>query len=373
MNWQLWWGSDALGILMVTPVIFTWADLLMRARRRMDARQLIEAGVLFAGLFLLLWFIFRKASNPVLSVLNIPYAIFPFLIWAAIRFRPHIATAVYLVVAVVSVEMSNLGHGPFMVSSQPIYQNVLSLQLFLAVGTLSSLILTAVFAELHQTRRNLEQFSEAEQVARQQAETLRAANVALSESLNLSTILNLLLDHLAELIPYDTATIMLDVHKENHLQVVATRELEQHDQETAHLTPFEVESSPLIRRLLATHQSVLVADTQKHPEWEHRGEKEAIRNWLGVPLVAQGRTLGLYSLTKNEPGFFTEEHQRLAEALASQAAIALANARLYEQIENHAQELAARVQERTAELERQYRRQSALAEVELSINQPHEL
>ncbi len=373
LNWQLWWGSDALGILIVTPVIFAWADWLGQSRRRMDIRQVVEAGLLFAGLFLLLWFIFRKASNPVLSVLNIPYALFPFLIWAAIRFRPHIATAVYLAVAVVSVEMSNLGHGPFMASSQPIYQNVLSLQLFLAVGTLSSLILTAVFAELHQTKRNLEQFSQAEQAARQQADTLRAANVALSESLNLSTVLSLLLDRLAELIPYDAATIMLGRHEENHLQVIAVRDLEERVQETTRLTPFEIESSLLIRRLLATQQSILVADAQQHPEWEHRDKSHEVRNWLGVPLMAQGQTLGLYSLTKNEPGFFTEEHQRLAEALASQAAIALTNARLYEQIEKHAQELAARVQERTAELERQYRRQAALAEVELSINQPHEL
>jgi signal transduction histidine kinase len=333
----------------------------------------VEAVALFTSLILLLWFIFSKASTPVLSVLNIPYALFPFLIWAAVRFRPHIATAVYLMVVVVSVEMSNLGRGPFMVAHQPIYQNILSLHLFLAVSSLSSLILTAVFAELHQTRHNLEQFSQAEKVARQQAETLRTANVALSESLNLSTVLSLLLDLLAELIPYDSATIMLGKHEESHLQVIAVRDLVERDQEISRLTPFEIKSSLLIRRLLATQQSILVADTQNNPEWEHRGNSHEARNWLGIPLVAQSQTLGLYSLTKKETGFFTEEHRRLAETLASQAAIALTNARLYEQIENHAQELAARVQERTAELERQYRRQAALAEVELSINQPHEL
>ncbi|MCB9421632.1 MAG: GAF domain-containing protein [Ardenticatenaceae bacterium] len=373
LNWQLWWASDALGIVMVMPVIFTWRHWLIFPRRKMASRQLVEAGVLFIGLFLLLWFIFSKASNPVLSVLNIPYALFPFLIWAAVRFRPHVTTAVYLIVGIVSVQMSNLGRGPFVVSSQPIYQNVLSLQLFLAVSTLSSLILTAVFAELHQTRRNLEQFSKAERMARQQAETLRAANVALSESLNLSTVLGLLLDYLAELIPYDTATVMIDIHEEDHVQVLAKRNQKQYGDGATRLAPFKIQSSLLIRRLLVTRQSILVDDTRKHSDWEYRETSTEIRNWLGIPLVAQGQTLGLYSLTKNEPGYFTEEHQRLAEALAVQAGIALTNARLYEQIGYHVQELEERVSERTAELEWQYRRQAALAEVELSINQPHEL
>lgn len=373
LSWQLWWASDALGILIVTPVIFTWINLFTSPRRQIAVQEMVEAGALFTGLFLLLGFIFRSASNPDLAIPNIPYAIFPFLIWAAIRFRPYIATAAYLIVAVVSVQMSRLGGGPFGAPSQSLYQNILSLQLFLAVSTLSSLILTAVFAELHQTKRNLEQFSAAERTARQQAEILRAANVALSESLNLSIILNLLLDYLAKLIPYDTATIMIESHEENYLQVIAVRDREQRDRASERFTPFRTVSSPLIQRLLATRQSILVADAQKHPEWEHRDHNHIVRNWLGIPLIAQGQPLGLYSLTKNEPGFFTEEHRQLAEALASQAAVALTNARLYEQIEFHVQELEERVQERAIELERQYHRQAALAEVELSINQPHEL
>ena len=56
-----------------------------------------------------------------------------------------------------------------------------------------------------------------------------------------------------------------------------------------------------------------------------------VRSGLAVPLRAGGEWIGLYTLGKKEPGFFTPEHLRLAESLAAQGAVAIANARLYEQ------------------------------------------
>jgi signal transduction histidine kinase len=59
---------------------------------------------------------------------------------------------------------------------------------------------------------------------------------------------------------------------------------------------------------------------------------EFTRSWLGVPLVSGDEVLGLYSLAKKEPGFFTEAHLRTAEALSAQASIAIRNAWLFEQV-----------------------------------------
>lgn len=62
-----------------------------------------------------------------------------------------------------------------------------------------------------------------------------------------------------------------------------------------------------------------------------------IRSWMGVPLVNKGRTIGLLSLSSEEPNFYTEEQAHMALALAGQAAVAMENASLYAQ----AQEAAA--------------------------------
>jgi signal transduction histidine kinase len=62
---------------------------------------------------------------------------------------------------------------------------------------------------------------------------------------------------------------------------------------------------------------------------------------MGIPLMQKGKTMGLLSLSIDEPNFYTEEQANLAMALASQAAVAMENAKLYQQ----AQEAAA-MQER---------------------------
>jgi signal transduction histidine kinase len=69
-----------------------------------------------------------------------------------------------------------------------------------------------------------------------------------------------------------------------------------------------------------------------------------IRAWMGVPLLCGDRVIGMITLDKHEPGFYTREHARVALAFAGQAAIAMENARLYEQLEKQSAELAAALQ-----------------------------
>jgi GAF domain-containing protein len=77
-------------------------------------------------------------------------------------------------------------------------------------------------------------------------------------------------------------------------------------------------------------RSLRIPDTRLHPGWQH-GIPVSVdtRSWLGVPLLARGKVLGLFGLDKREPGFFTEDHLRLAEDLASHAGLAIANARTF--------------------------------------------
>jgi PAS domain S-box-containing protein len=56
-----------------------------------------------------------------------------------------------------------------------------------------------------------------------------------------------------------------------------------------------------------------------------------IRAWMAVPFVHNGVVAGTITLTHQQPGHFTQRHATLAAALANQAAIAIENARLYEQ------------------------------------------
>jgi PAS domain S-box-containing protein len=168
--------------------------------------------------------------------------------------------------------------------------------------------------------------------ARQIAETLTAANLALTASLNIDNVLETLLDYLVRLVPYDSANIML-LEAESRLSVRALRGYEQwaNPNQTRTIV-FDPLANPILREMFVTHSSVLISDTQDYPGWVCAPGAEHVRNWLGVPLVASNQVIGLYSLDKAGPNFFTSEHQRLAEALAAQATIAVQNAWLFEQV-----------------------------------------
>ena len=58
---------------------------------------------------------------------------------------------------------------------------------------------------------------------------------------------------------------------------------------------------------------------------------ESVRSWLGVPLVARERTIGVIALFNEIPYAYDEQHQRFLYAIADQAAMSIDNAHLYEE------------------------------------------
>lgn len=185
-----------------------------------------------------------------------------------------------------------------------------------------------------------------EKAVLRETEILRDANIALTENLSLDRVLETLLDYLTKLVPYDSANVMLR-EGESQFVVTALRRYEGYqDVETTRAIVFDANTNPLLRRLCSTMQTVVVDDTRKEPAWETVSGADHVRNWMGVPLVAAGKVIGLYSVDKTEPYFFKSEHARLAESLAARAASAIQNAQLFEQTRHYVTELEARISER---------------------------
>lgn len=59
-----------------------------------------------------------------------------------------------------------------------------------------------------------------------------------------------------------------------------------------------------------------------------------VRSWMGVPLLLKERVIGLLTLAFREPNHYTPHHATLALAMANQAAVAMENARLYQQAQH---------------------------------------
>ena len=185
-----------------------------------------------------------------------------------------------------------------------------------------------------------------EHAIRQETEILRDANIALTQNLSLERVLETLLDYLSKLVPYDSANVMLRTNS-SHFIVSALRRYEgfQNVEDTRAIT-LDGDVNPIIRRICETKQSIVVPDTRDEPTWEWMPGAYHVRNWMGVPLVASGKVIGLYSLDKVQPGFFQPEHTRVAESLAARAASAIQNAQLFEQSQHYVAQLEERIAER---------------------------
>lgn len=174
---------------------------------------------------------------------------------------------------------------------------------------------------------------EAEQRARTIADTLREATMALTRSLDRETVLVTLLDRLRRIVPFDRAAVML-LDEASRVSVRAV-----FDGDRFFPLPTDVRSAfdpadhPIVHTILKTGTAILIPDVHAHPDWRFPTDRSSETSWMGVPLFARGDVAGLFSLSKREASYFSDEHVRLAEAMSSQASVAVENAVLFEQMQ----------------------------------------
>jgi sigma-B regulation protein RsbU (phosphoserine phosphatase) len=84
-------------------------------------------------------------------------------------------------------------------------------------------------------------------------------------------------------------------------------------------------------------QAVLVPDVSQDPRYVEANPET--RSEMAVPLIYKGKVIGVLDMEHTRRGFFTEDHKRTMTTLAAQIAIAVENARLYEEIERQERRL----------------------------------
>lgn len=168
--------------------------------------------------------------------------------------------------------------------------------------------------------------------ARRLAEAMREATVDLTRSLDRATVLATLLDRLRTLLAFDRASVHLVENSALWLRAI-------HDGERVASLPADPNATldprehPIVHQILSSGSAVMIPDIRDHPEWSLPADPETETSWMGVPLFARGSVVGLFAMSKREPGYFKREHLELAQALSSQASVAVENAILYEQMQ----------------------------------------
>lgn len=174
-----------------------------------------------------------------------------------------------------------------------------------------------------------------------EAQALRCATLALTQTRRLNPALDTLLETLRSLIPYESAQVLL---LESPTRLFLAREVSGETGRGPHC-PETLDSAefPALRRALARRDGLLIGDTRLEADWRDFQKGDYLRSWLGVPLCAGDQVTGLLSVMHSKPEHFTAEHLRFAGSLAIPATAAIENARLYERAEICSAELEKRV------------------------------
>ena len=177
--------------------------------------------------------------------------------------------------------------------------------------------------------------------ARAEAEALHKATLALSQNLAMDSVLDTLLHCISELVPFDRATILF---VEDGLELMVAREAPRITPKRIGLT-IKASENVFLERVLFEMKAILITDVGKQSEWRNVAPLDHLQSWLGIPLMAAGRVLGILSLGSSAHSAFSTEHLRLAKSLAVPAAVAIQNARIHERAEIYAAELELRLRE----------------------------
>ena len=160
---------------------------------------------------------------------------------------------------------------------------------------------------------------------------LHEINVAITSSLDLKAILDLLLARIESLLPYRVTTVRLLNKQTGMLEPVASRNIDVSEWKAMEWTGGLGLSSAVVE----TRAPVVIANARTDPRtrYPERIAKYGLYSFLGLPLIVKGELLGVISFYTKEEHHFGSEEIEFLSALAGQAAIAIHNSQLYEKAE----------------------------------------
>jgi PAS domain S-box-containing protein len=181
------------------------------------------------------------------------------------------------------------------------------------------------------------------------AEALRDTAVVINTTLNLDEVLERILSNISRIVPHDRANVSL-------IEAGVARVYRHKGYIESGLTEviakdWPISESRTYQLMIETGQPRLVHDTYTDPGWNHVPLQDNVRAYLGAPIRIGGQVMGFLNLDSEKPHAFAHKDAEKLMAFADQVAIAIQNARLYDTIRRHADELETRVAERTEELE----------------------
>ncbi len=170
------------------------------------------------------------------------------------------------------------------------------------------------------------QLFEAEKKRREEAETLRETALAITSSLNLDQAIQQILEQLARVLPYDSASVQL--LQDGTIINLGGRGWS--DPETVMKMRLPIPGNNPNTKVITERQVVILDDPRREYTPFSRYPHNYIFSWMGVPLIFRDNIIGMLAVDSKQKGYFNKESAAIAQAFAHQAAIAIENARLFD-------------------------------------------
>ncbi|MEB3311663.1 MAG: MASE1 domain-containing protein [Snowella sp.] len=345
--------SYGSGILLITPLLLR-LQLIRQGRwqKSQERSRFLEAAMCFGLLITLGWIIFASkhlAPNPFDNGMHhaqyLEFLPYPLVVWAAIRFPTWGAVLSTLVVSSFAIAGTLQGKGSFILQSQNLPQAFLVLQTFIIITATTTLLLSAAIAERQRIEHQLRTTLERDRLLAEIALKIR-------QSLELGEILQTTVTEVRKLLQVDRVYIGFVVKDTDHFEVVAESVTAAYPsllQVQAQAPKYEDISKFLPKTtLIAENIQELDLLSPLKAYYQHY----QIQSVLAVPLVAQDQTLGLLVAHQcSRLRHWQKGEVRLLEQLATQVAIAVQQAQLYQQVQTLNCNLEKQVKARTLELE----------------------
>jgi len=312
--WLTWWIGDLLGALVIAPLLLVW---ITTAPLQYKKSTYIEGAGLLVLIVLVTCYVF--SSQLPVGVLHqaLIYVIFPFTIWAALRFSQRGATIAILLVSGIAIWGTVQGLGPFSLGTKN--ESLILLQIFLAVVSLTSLILAAAATERNKATEDL----------RQRVNDLATLNDSSKTFLNnfdILTLYQIICELAITRLGLDAAWIETTAPDDLDVRPVA-----------AHGISLEA-----IARLKTQWGIGSTVQAQSLPlVLENLGTDSTYRSYGIFPLVFSNKPIGVLNLLSKNKSFFTKDLQLLIHSYANSAAVAIQNTQLLGEVRRGNKQLHA--------------------------------
>lgn len=189
--------------------------------------------------------------------------------------------------------------------------------------------------------------NQSERSQRELSEALARAAAALNSSLDLDNVLDRILEQTLRVAECRSANIMLC---QDEMAVLARRMGYENTKEPQpRLADIRFPLSlPTFHSMMTSSLPIFIGDTHQDPHWTPMPGTERIRSYAGAPLKVGDQVIGFLNIDSDQPNFFPENVVQRLQAFAANAAVAIQNARLYQESRQQAKELNALVEAASA-------------------------